>query len=371
MLKNKLFAILAIAIILMASCQQKPALSAELSAKLSELQGKVDMKAADASAFAPATADSVLQINGQIQTGEDGHVRLDLSSGTIIRVAPSSMFTLTSNDPTDQGLITKITLSAGKLFVILKGGSTDVETPSGVASVRGSYMKVEVDPVTGDVYVTCLEGHCAVQNPAGTVEFTTGQRTTLFHKDANGNWTVPGVEDMSQEEFQEWLDNNPEAKELFDQAMETATALAQPSSTPTSTPEAAKSADTSPKVCKIVQPVAGSVLPAQGKVNYEWEPQDGAQKYVITFTNTNGKSFSFETTKTNLEKYVEIMPDPGDYQWEVKAYAADGSELCASGAVTFSKPDSKWVNPNKKEEPTGVPACDSSPSCSINCCYPF
>jgi hypothetical protein len=74
---------------------------------------------------------------------DDGRVRLDLSSGTIIRVAPSSLFTLTSNNEGDGGLLTKIKMEVGKIFIILNGGRADVETPSGVASVRGSYMKVK------------------------------------------------------------------------------------------------------------------------------------------------------------------------------------------------------------------------------------
>jgi hypothetical protein len=156
-----------------------------------------------------------VQVNGQVQTGDDGRVRLDLSSGTIIRAAPSTLFTLIANDEMEGGLATRIKMEIGKIFIILNGGSADVETPSGVASVRGSYMKVEVDPETLDIYVTCLEGDCSATNPAGTVNFTDGQKVVLFHRDpVTGNWTAPNVEPMTPEEFQEWLDNNPEARDL-------------------------------------------------------------------------------------------------------------------------------------------------------------
>src|SRR5215216_6464927 len=153
MIKNKILATLLIGTLLLAACNQQTAADS-LSATLSELAGKVEMKPAASDAFTPADANSVLESNGQVQTGDDGRVRLDLSSGTIIRIASSSSFTLTSNEETQGGLITKIQLAAGKIFIILNGGRAEVETPSGVASVRGSYMKVELDPTNGDVYVT-------------------------------------------------------------------------------------------------------------------------------------------------------------------------------------------------------------------------
>lgn len=380
MIKNKILATFLIGTMLLAACQQEAA-STKLSAALSELAGKVDMKAAGADTFAPAEADSVLEVNGQVQTGDDGRVRLDLSTGTIIRIAYSSSFTLTSNEDTEGGLLTKIKLEAGKIFIILNGGRAEVETPSGVASVRGSYMKVEVEEGTGDVYVTCLEGNCSAQNPAGGVEFTQGQKTILFHKNpSTGNWTIPGVEDMTPEDFQEWLDNNPEAKALYDQAMGTATALANPTATetPANTPTAEPtivsvlpSGDNS-TACKTINPPAGASLEHLGKVKFEWEPQQGAKRYVVTFTTSNGTIVTFETTETSIEKYIEIFPAAGDYKWDVTAYGENEEELCQSETITFDKPDSKPAPP-KKEEESGCSEADycnsGSPCFDYDLCF--
>jgi hypothetical protein len=274
-------------------------------------------------------------------------------------VAPSSFFTLTSNDKVDDGFVTHIKLELGKIFIILNGGTADVETPSGVASVRGSYMKVEVDPVTLDVYVTCLEGNCSAKNPAGEVNFTQGEKTILFQKDpVTGNWTIPNVEPMTPEEFQEWLDENPEAQELFNQAVATMTALVEPTpvatatTTSTATP-ASESAQPAANTCfNALQPAAGSNLPFQGKVKFEWETQPGAQKYVIQFTSSNGNTVRFETTGTNIEKYIEgFVPNPGEYSWAITAYGEDGNAICSTEAAVFSKPDSFPVQPTKEKEP--------------------
>jgi hypothetical protein len=355
-MKKKIFTLLISLIIILTACKPQ-ATPSPLSAALSEVTGKVDMKQAGQEVFAPVNAGSVLEVNGQIQTGDDGRARLDLTSGTIIRVAPSSFFTLTSNDKVDGGFATNIKLELGKIFIILNGGTADVETPSGVASVRGSYMKVEVDPVTLDVYITCLEGNCSAENPAGEVDFTQGEKTILFQKDpTTGNWTIPNVEPMTPEEFQEWLDENPEARELFDQAMATMTALAEPTQTaiPTATPtnEPVEPATGGSDACfKAIQPASGLNLPPQGRVKFEWEVQPGAQAYVITFTGSNGKTVEFKTTETNIEKYIEgFVPKPGEYSWKITAYDADGNAICSTEESTFSKPDSIPVKPTKEPE---------------------
>lgn len=350
--------------ILIAGCQPKDSPASPLSAALSELSGKVDSKQAGDEPFAPANTDTALEVNGQIQTGNDGRVRLDLSSGTIIRVAPSSLFTLTSNNEVEGGLATNLKLDIGKIFIILNGGSADVETPSGVASVRGSYMKVEVNPETMDIYVTCLEGNCSASNPAGTVNFTNGQRVVLFHRDpVTGNWTAPYVEPMTPAEFQEWLDENPEAKELFDQAMATMTAMALPTEPPTEAPTApavvesvVPPAGSSSACFNITQPAAGASLPKQGRVTFEWETQIGAQNYVITFTDKFGNTAILETSDTSISKYIEILPNGGEYSWHVTSYGADGNVICSTESASFSKPQGDPLpKPPKVDEPDPEP----------------
>jgi hypothetical protein len=229
MSKAKAFSILAVLILALGACKPQPVVSSALTAALSELQGVVDIRPSGEGDFTPATTESVLGVDGQIQTGDDGRVRLDLSSGTIVRVAPSSLFTLAANEQVEGGLATRIKLELGEVFIILNGGSAEVETPSGMASVRGSYMRVQVDPDTGDVIVTCLEGACSASNPSGTVEFSAGEKVILYQYDeGRGAWIAPGVEPMSPEDYEEWLEGNPETRELYNRAMATGTALAEP-----------------------------------------------------------------------------------------------------------------------------------------------
>lgn len=364
--------------------------SAPLSAKLSELTGLVQLKQNADADFAPASADSKLDVNGQVQTGDDGRVRLDLSSGTIIRIAPSSIFTLTSNDETEGGLITRIQLEAGKIFIILNGGQADVETPSGVASVRGSYMKVQVDPVTKTIYITCLEGDCSASNPAGAVNFTNGQSVVLFAQDEQGNWTVPSVGQMTPEEFQEWLDENPEAQEFYEQGIAALTALApteeateeptevptdvptdEPTEVPTEVDSAVPPAGASNACSQLQEPANGSGLGKIGNTTFSWSEQPGATSYVVTFINQNGVRVRVGSTTNSTAFYIEILGTGGSYEWFVTAYDENGNELCTSTASTFSKPQGDPTpkpKPEPGEEPVEEPApycdpCDSDSSC--------
>ena len=231
-----------VSIVLLTACQRKstsqPTPASSLTATVKEITGTVTIQQPGASSFSTASIGTELQVNGSVKTGDDGRVRLDLSTGTIIRVAPSSLFTLTSNQPSNGSLSTQLNLNAGGIFIILNGGNASVNTPSGVASVRGSYLSVYIDPSTQNIVVTCLEGHCGASNSAGSVDFGTGQEVTLFTCTA-GQCTVPGVGPMTPEEFQYWLDNNPDLLQQLPGLAATMTALVSTQPSTTETPVAA------------------------------------------------------------------------------------------------------------------------------------
>lgn len=374
-------------LIFIGGCQTKTETASPLSATLSELAGNVEARQTEQEDFLPASVETILEAHGQVQTADNGRVRLDLSTGTIIRVGPSSIFTLIANDKVEGGLFTKIRMEAGRIFIILSGGSAEVETPSGIASVRGSYMKVEVDPVTHDIYVTCLEGNCSASNPAGTINFSSGQRSVLYHQDSiTGNWIAPDAEPMTVEEFQVWLDENPEAKDLFQQAMATLTAIAPPTQAPTETlaftftpaltvsptlEQVVSPAPSSSACFQILQPPSGASLPKYGPVTFEWEPQPGAQSYVMTFLDSFGRRARIETTNTSDTRYIEIFPNGGEYNWFVTAIGSDGKEICSTDSATFTKPQGDPTPaPTKIRDPACVFPNDVCDPNNLNCYDP-
>ncbi|MGA7192280.1 MAG: FecR family protein [Anaerolineales bacterium] len=342
---NRFFiAIILLIVIILTACQPQatpqptPALS--LTATLKEVTGTVTIKQPGASAFSPASIGTELQLNGSVQTGDDGRARLDLSTGTIIRVAPTSLFTLTSNQPSNGSLATQLNLNAGTVFIILNGGTASVNTPSGVASVKGSYLSVYVDPATQTVVVTCLEGHCGASNSAGSVDFGTGEEVTLFSCTA-GQCTVPSIGPMTPQEFQDWLDNNPDLQQipgLF--ATMTALVATQPSATETPiAPTTVPTFTPAPVSClnHLVGPSAGSHLDATGTVKFSWDARDGASQYELTIHFPDGSTASSYTNNTSITRYLESMPTGGTYTWDLTVYDNSGNQICQTGEGTFSK----------------------------------
>ena len=189
----------------------------EAFARIPELQGGVKAKQPTDSDFLDAFVGMVLPSLSQVRTLADGRARLDLSTGTIVRVTPNSSFTIAVKNPDPQNLWVRFQLSIGQLFVILKGGSVEVETPSGVATVRGSFMSVFIDQKTGDALVQCLEGVCQLVTRAGAFSLSTG-RTARMRFSPQGAAPLPPLFDvLTESDLQLWLQINPEANQVRDE----------------------------------------------------------------------------------------------------------------------------------------------------------
>ncbi len=243
--------------------------SSSLSAQLSEINGVVQVRDGAQSAYNQVNNGFLLNAVMQLQTKEESKVRLDLSTGSIVRLGPSTFFFLQSEQAAAGGVLTQIKLQAGRLWTILNGGSLEVNTPGGLASVRGSYLSVWVEAGTNQIAVSCLEGHCGFQDAAGSVQLTSGQKVIS----SNTN-VLPAVEKMDQSDLQDWLNNCPEAAAIVPQVInllatstptlattlstETVTATPTPTSLLTSTPVPLSGSVT------ITPALAGTLTPTQG-----------------------------------------------------------------------------------------------------------
>lgn len=151
------------------------------TAQLSELRNTVEARASETTDWQAAAEGDGLAAGGGVRTGDEARARVDISDGTIVRLAPNTEFTLRQfNDP-----VTQWSLSAGKLWIsvtkALGGGAFEVETPNGVAAVRGSLMGVEYYPANGHMIITCLEGQCRLTQPGSGkfTDLTAGQQTGI------------------------------------------------------------------------------------------------------------------------------------------------------------------------------------------------
>jgi LysM repeat protein len=201
------------------------------SAAVSEVVNIVEARAAEAAAFAPVTPGYVLGVGGQVQTGTASKARLDFSDGTIVRLAQSSSFIMNAITPSDQGLAARLQLEAGKIWVSLTGGSLNVETPVGVATVRGSFAVISYNPGNPNnpdddlLVLDCLEGACTAQNDNIHAQLGNLERVAL-------NRLALLRQTLTSAEVQDFLQNNPESQGLI------ATLTAAPPATDTPAPTA-------------------------------------------------------------------------------------------------------------------------------------
>ena len=179
------------------------------SADLSEVSGIVQFRRAETDPFEDAGEGAKIYLDGQVQTGADGRLRLDFSDGTLVRITPNSLFTLTAIEDEDEGLLKKLFMSAGQMWIVLNGGSLEVDTPSGVAAVLGSYMMVSVDPETGFLKITCWEGTCSLKVADEEIILGAGESAWFSSEGLESGW-------MTEEEIQAWLDSTPEAIQVLD-----------------------------------------------------------------------------------------------------------------------------------------------------------
>ena len=171
----------------------------------------------DALKWDPAQMGQVVVEGGQIRTLENALARLLFSEGTVVRIASNTTLTVEKVPNNSVSVFTRLQLFVGTIWINLAAGDMEVNTPVGLASVRGSFLKVSVVPgnVAGQFTVSlqCLEGECTIQ-PTGhqKTTFTTGQTSHFFGDTSTGISSVPEVGEMSTDDVKEFIQTNPEAK---------------------------------------------------------------------------------------------------------------------------------------------------------------
>lgn len=194
------------------------------AAEISELRGQAERRGQEGGSWLPAKAGDGLEAGNQLRTGDESFATLTFTEGTIARVAPNTVFTVRQLAGTPADPYTEFTLYLGKIFVILSGQgdeSFEINTPLGVASVRGSFLSVWVG-ADGHLVVGCLETQrvCELETGRGRVALSTGQQSEIIASDWNATGTPmaamfdvePGpARTLTRDQRTAWMESNPEA----------------------------------------------------------------------------------------------------------------------------------------------------------------
>jgi hypothetical protein len=198
-----------------ASATRLASTPASRSATLSELKQEVQAKQKAEAGWQAAAEGQRIALGGGVRTGDNASARLDITDGTLLRLASNSLFELKVFAPEITDPVTRLKLEAGKLWAgvtqSLGKGTFEVETPEGVATVRGSWMSVSYTATGTPLVVTCLEGKCQLAGASGkSTDLTGGQQSEIL---GHGQDPTP-AHPIDAAELQDWLQNVPEVKSI-------------------------------------------------------------------------------------------------------------------------------------------------------------
>ncbi len=147
---------------------------------------------------------------GTVRTLDRGKARIDLNEGTIVRIAPKTLFTVTDLNQDMLNPFTRLQLAFGKVFIILSGGRMEVETPIGSASVRGSFMSVEFNAALRQLTINCLETafNCDLSYQGTIFNLLTLQKMIVPPH-------PPQIQPMTGADLKDWLINVPNSSNVI------------------------------------------------------------------------------------------------------------------------------------------------------------
>lgn len=104
----------------------------------------VFVRGSNSSEWANATNAQPLFNADSLVTSDSGFAMIQFMDNSIVRMRPSSLLVIGGESRTRESTVTRLTMSAGEIFVSVTGigESTEVVTPTAVAAVRGTNFAV-------------------------------------------------------------------------------------------------------------------------------------------------------------------------------------------------------------------------------------
>jgi len=306
-MRKKLLSILALTVLVtstLVGCSGAPSDSSTLTI-FSITEGTVLVMKAGMDSWTEATVEMPLEVGDIIRTGDDSGAEITFFDGSTIELEAGTQIEITALDTSPDTGTTTITLmqtlgtTISRVTKLLDPASTyAIETPSGVAAVRGSVMIVRIvfnDPnyEDGTVLITCVEGDiCAIWN--GVELHIPNGYTCVIRPDGLLELIPP---------------NEPPQEETGDTTDGQSEDLEPGSSAPDNLPELPDLPDI------VIPPTDGETPPSDG----ETPPDDGGTTATISIKITGNPSGGL----------IYIYDDTA------KKYVTEGGEVTTPGQVSF------------------------------------
>ena len=209
-MKNQLgFWMIPILLTLALNACNAPAPLEPRSARVSEIVNIVQARHSQQQPFEPAPVGLTLRASAQVKTGAVSKARVDFSEGSIVRLSENTLLTVEELDANPSNPISRFQLMLGKIWVSVFNRQFELQTPVGVATVRGSFAIFEVvydrpgDPESARLIVDCLEGDCTAKTDFADSRFGNLERVEVTRQQRD---ILPQV--SPPERLREFLNNN-------------------------------------------------------------------------------------------------------------------------------------------------------------------
>jgi hypothetical protein len=205
MLKNRLFTYFAVVMMLFLSNWGHASTAKEIALVL-KVQGNARIRSSQQN-WQTLNRGRRLNDGDKIQTGDNGLVALVFTDDkSMMKIRANSHITL-AGDRTEKGIAKKIAMTLGSLWakIVPGGGGFQMETPSGIAAVKGTEFYAMVDS-EGNTSIIGINGLVELFNELGSVMVSMGKTGTL------GKNTQPKLE--TTQTFDDWADPESDYSEL-------------------------------------------------------------------------------------------------------------------------------------------------------------
>ena len=212
---HRLFASIIVLAVVLSACggggpASPTAAPVEPTAKVAEVQNAVEAREIAGAKWAAAALGQLIRVGGGVKTGEAARARVDLADGSIVRLSANTQFELKQL----AAGATTLTLDGGKVWTsasVPVTGTFEIETPVGVAAVRGSLMSGEYLSAAGRFVVTCLDGHCRLTGTSGAfIDLIGGQQSEIPGLGLDPTPPIP----MDASQLAEWTREFTEARTI-------------------------------------------------------------------------------------------------------------------------------------------------------------
>ena len=139
--------------------------SADNTARVSSVNGRVTFSSSPTAPFAPLAAGAELPIGTRVRTGSDGTALIIVVSGAAIRVSESSEVTIDAMSSDAAKRKALVSIKSGTVSALIdpkRSKQTDfkIQTPQGIAAARGTFYGVTVKK--GKTFVGVKKGKVGV-----------------------------------------------------------------------------------------------------------------------------------------------------------------------------------------------------------------